>query len=479
MAGVFISYRRDDAAADAGRLFDDLARRCRRDHVFMDLEIPSGSRFPDVLSNKLEVCDVVLAIIGPHWLDATDPDSGARRLDDGNDFVRMEIAVALERKKTVIPVILPGARIPRPDELPEAIRELAWRNPFGLRRDRWAVDLNELVKELPSSLRCGQELAREQPGSVWASVLIDRPTNPLWVSLLTVFKLRYLPIMALALLVVLFLASLRPRTPLPELASIAARLNQSASNAELEQGFAELVKHGQVAVPTLLGFVRDPSPNVSKDIARSIVHDSLMSIGQGARPGVRRCLEDETVELVGSRATQAHADYLRFLMRTADDLGLWQPTWKERLLFRPSFKALLLSYLGAVSQLGEERKEEKRNLRDASGEALRILIRLQHPLSRVPLTRLDLTEQSLLDGNFRGADLSGTDLTSAFLTRVDLRGATLQGTKMHAAVLDHEWRTLSSDEKRVILQRRFGCLQGAAVDSEVGDLLSELGCSRP
>jgi len=132
MAGIFINYRREDAAADAGRLFDDLRRRCKDEHVFMDLTIEAGKDFRAALSEKLETCDALLALIGPRWLHVTNEASGKRRLDEEQDFVRLEIATALVQQKIVIPVILPGAKMPSAESLPESIRELAWRNAFEL-----------------------------------------------------------------------------------------------------------------------------------------------------------------------------------------------------------------------------------------------------------------------------------------------------------------------------------------------------------
>jgi len=172
MAGLFISYRRDDAAADVDRLFNDLTWRCRRDRVFMDRDIPGGADFKEVLSAKLETCDVLLAVIGPKWLDLTNPETGRRRLDDENDYVRMEVALALEKKKIVIPVILPEARFPNAEELPESIRALAGKNAFDLRRSRRALDLNDLVKQFPLSAGCGQELTIEGAGRVWVYLLL-------------------------------------------------------------------------------------------------------------------------------------------------------------------------------------------------------------------------------------------------------------------------------------------------------------------
>jgi hypothetical protein len=192
MSGIFISYRRDDVAGDAGRLFDDLARRCRRDRVFIDLEIPPGIDFRSVLADKLQVCDVVFAVIGPRWLEARNAESGTRRLDDPGDYVRMEIEVALEKGKTVIPLILPGARIPRPEELPETMRGLAWRNAFDLRRDRWTVDLNALVGQLPAKLRCGEELPNGLPARVLVYVLAMPIVLLSALHVFTVFRLETL-----------------------------------------------------------------------------------------------------------------------------------------------------------------------------------------------------------------------------------------------------------------------------------------------
>jgi hypothetical protein len=169
MAGLFISYRRDDAA-DVDRLFNDLAWRCSRDRVFMDRDIPAGADFRDVLTRKLDSCDVVLVVIGPQWLELRNPETGNRRLDEEGDYVRMEVALALEKGKLVIPVRIAGARFPQADELPEAIRELAKRNALDLGRSRRAADLNDLVKQFPPSLVCGEEPSGH-PGS-WTSVLL-------------------------------------------------------------------------------------------------------------------------------------------------------------------------------------------------------------------------------------------------------------------------------------------------------------------
>src|SRR5712672_363266 len=96
-AKVFISYRREDSAGYAGRVHDRLAREFGRDLLFMDVDgIPLGRNFAKVLQEEVAKCSVLLAVIGREWLDARAED-GLRRLDSPNDFVRVEIAAALQR----------------------------------------------------------------------------------------------------------------------------------------------------------------------------------------------------------------------------------------------------------------------------------------------------------------------------------------------------------------------------------------------
>jgi cytolethal distending toxin subunit A len=143
--GIFINYRRDDAFGTAGRLRDHLVRDRRSNGVFMDVDnIPAGVDFVDYLNGQLAACEVLLAVIGPHWLHAKDA-TGQRRLDDPVDYVRMEIAAALNRKIRVVPVLVDGARVPKPDDLPEDIKALARRNAIELRNDRFSRDVDALA----------------------------------------------------------------------------------------------------------------------------------------------------------------------------------------------------------------------------------------------------------------------------------------------------------------------------------------------
>src|SRR5688500_15425912 len=128
MGAVFVSYRRGDSEGQARALSLELVRLLGRDGVFMDVDsIGLGRDFRQVLQERLKSCDVMLALIGPGWLDSRDS-AGRRRLDSPTDYVRQEIAAALKRNIPVIPVLLQGAQVPQPDQLPEDLQELPYRN---------------------------------------------------------------------------------------------------------------------------------------------------------------------------------------------------------------------------------------------------------------------------------------------------------------------------------------------------------------
>lgn len=153
MAGkIFISYRRDDSAAYAGRIYDRLEREFGRDRLFMDVDaIPLGVDFTKALREEVAKCDVLLAVIGDDWVNAQD-EKGKRRLDNPNDFVRVEIATALKRNIPVIPLLMNGARIPTPDELPKDLQELARRNGLDVHHASFHRDMSKLLRELKDLL---------------------------------------------------------------------------------------------------------------------------------------------------------------------------------------------------------------------------------------------------------------------------------------------------------------------------------------
>ncbi|MCB1509456.1 MAG: SUMF1/EgtB/PvdO family nonheme iron enzyme [Hyphomicrobiaceae bacterium] len=148
MTKIFISYRRDDSAGHAGRVHDRLEREFGRDLLFMDVDaIPLGANFVKVLGEEVGKCDVLLAIIGPSWLDAKDED-GNRRLENPHDFVRIEIATALTRDIPVIPILLEGTRVPKSEQLPDDLKELSLRNGLDVRHASFHNDMDKLIRGL-------------------------------------------------------------------------------------------------------------------------------------------------------------------------------------------------------------------------------------------------------------------------------------------------------------------------------------------
>ena len=145
MSKIFISYRREDSAPYAGRLFDRLTAHFGSEQVFIDIDkIGLGQDFVDVIHDSLERCGVLVALIGPTWLHCANP-SGQRRLDETDDFVRLEVSTALERKIRVIPVLVAGATMPRANELPSALVALSRRNALALSDIRFHQDIDHLI----------------------------------------------------------------------------------------------------------------------------------------------------------------------------------------------------------------------------------------------------------------------------------------------------------------------------------------------
>lgn len=153
MQGIFISYRRQDSQSAAGRLADHLKEHMRGVPIFRDVEtIEPGVDFVDAINRALKSCGVLLAVIGPRWSSLTDA-TGKRRLDDPNDYTRLEIATALARDGVrVVPVLVEGAQMPGSDELPEDLKSLSRRNAIELTDKRWEYDVSQLVETLNKAL---------------------------------------------------------------------------------------------------------------------------------------------------------------------------------------------------------------------------------------------------------------------------------------------------------------------------------------
>jgi hypothetical protein len=145
---VFISYRREDAAGYAGRLHDALTERFGEENVLMDIgAIGAEQDVTQVVERTVESADVLIALIGPGWLQATDRE-GRRRLDMPNDSVRLEIERALRSYVPVIPALARGAHMPSAGDLPEPLRSLERRLAIELRDESWRYDVDRLIETL-------------------------------------------------------------------------------------------------------------------------------------------------------------------------------------------------------------------------------------------------------------------------------------------------------------------------------------------
>ncbi len=175
---IFVSYRRGDSG-HAGRLYDALTSRFGPNNVFMDIDtIDPGVDFAEVINREVTSCDVVIALIGRGWINATDA-KGQRRLEDPDDFVRLELESALARDIVLIPACVQGAGIPSPHELPPSLAPLARRQGIELRDVGWHDDVGRLIRRLQRIAEGSVEGEQPQPPARQAT---DESTPRSWRS---------------------------------------------------------------------------------------------------------------------------------------------------------------------------------------------------------------------------------------------------------------------------------------------------------
>jgi TIR domain len=147
MAKIFVCYRRDDSSAEAARITDWLDRHFGEDEVFMDITaIGLGDDFVAKIEDEIDSIDALIAVIGRRWLE-TDAE-GKSRIEDPEDYVRIEIARALGRDIRVIPVLVQGAEMPPKSELPEDIQSLTRRNALRMTLEQFKAEIGQLIKAL-------------------------------------------------------------------------------------------------------------------------------------------------------------------------------------------------------------------------------------------------------------------------------------------------------------------------------------------
>jgi hypothetical protein len=157
---IFISYRRDETDFPAGWLYERLAAHFGPEQVFKDVDsIELGDDFAEVIADAVGACDVLLLLIGAQWLAITDA-AGRRRLENSDDFVRLEIEAALQRKVRIIPILVGRARMPDAHQLPASLGKLVRRQALELDPNRFEADTRRLIRVLERTL--AEEETRRQ-----------------------------------------------------------------------------------------------------------------------------------------------------------------------------------------------------------------------------------------------------------------------------------------------------------------------------
>lgn len=163
METAFISYRRQDSAGYSRALYNELSQYFDAEQIFMDVDdIPLGTDFVQILNRNLQDCKVMLVIIGPQWLDIRNS-KGERRLDDPDDFVRLEIARALDNNFSIIPVLVHGATMPAEQDLPDILKPLSRRQALELNNKYYQHGISDLVKALEQYLGKAKDHGKPTP----------------------------------------------------------------------------------------------------------------------------------------------------------------------------------------------------------------------------------------------------------------------------------------------------------------------------
>ena len=150
MATLFVSYRRIDTPWTTARICDHLVNHFGASNVFVDVDsIPLTVDFREFIRRVLDGCDVVVAVVGPAWLG---PDgNGHNRLDDENDWVRLELANALAKKIPIVPVLIDGTKLPDPQQLPPELYDFAFKHAANLDIANFSNQMERLIESLDRS----------------------------------------------------------------------------------------------------------------------------------------------------------------------------------------------------------------------------------------------------------------------------------------------------------------------------------------
>ena len=171
MPKIVVSYRRQDSEAIAGRIRDRLVGHYSAELVFMDIDnIPYGLDFRAQIQEALRRTDILVAVIGPRWTGAGR--GRPARIREDNDPVRIEVERALESGIPVVPILVNGARMPKPTDLPDSLKDLSYRNAaevdagrdFHQHMDRLIRSLDQILLSTSASSSAAVAATPEGPG---------------------------------------------------------------------------------------------------------------------------------------------------------------------------------------------------------------------------------------------------------------------------------------------------------------------------
>ena len=149
MPKIFVSYRRKSSEAITGRILDRLVDHYGKESIFIDIDnIPAGVDFRQRIEQVLNESDIMIAVVGPKWLGSEKSRIGMHR---ENDWVRLEVETALHRKSLVIPVLVEGAQMPLASDLPDSMKDFAYRNALVVASGQdFHVHVDRLIRSIES-----------------------------------------------------------------------------------------------------------------------------------------------------------------------------------------------------------------------------------------------------------------------------------------------------------------------------------------
>lgn len=181
MAGIFISYRREDSSKAAERIYSALTKYFKEELVFIDVSsTPDAADFRKVIEGRLIECDVLIAVIGNKWLAATDK-SGRPRIELRSDFVRREITIALSRSIQVIPVLVDEAQMPSAEQVPRSLRNLTFRQALQIGEGNFDEGVQRLGKTVEQLVARTESIEAEIARRAYYLKLFDLIPKPVSV----------------------------------------------------------------------------------------------------------------------------------------------------------------------------------------------------------------------------------------------------------------------------------------------------------